>query len=88
MAGRLTRETPQYSCSNTPGTLVTVANEGVVSHWTPSSLQRRGRVWCTPPSCFAAAIGGNDNVLAVAGVGKQVDIFNNVAGNKSYSLVI
>lgn len=89
VAGCLTRETLQYSCSNTPGTLVTAANEGVVSHWTPSSLQRRGRVWCSPPSCFAAAIGGGtDNVLAVGGVGNQVDIFNNVAGNKSYSLEV
>jgi hypothetical protein len=91
VAGCLTRETPQYSCS-TPATLVTVANEGVVSHWTPSRLQRTGRVWCSPPSCFAAAIGNSENndegVLAVGGVGNQVDIFDNVMGNKSYSLTL
>lgn len=90
VAGCLTRETPQHQCSTT-GTLVTVANEGVVSHWTPSRLQRTGRVWCSPPSCFAAAIGKNaenGEVLAVGGVGNQVDIFDNVVGSKSYSLTL
>lgn len=89
VAGCLTRETPQHQCS-TVGTLVTVANEGVVSHWTPSRLQRTGRVWCSPPSCFAAAIGkiGHDDVLAVGGVGKFVDIYDNVVDSKSYSLML
>lgn len=93
VAGRFTRSTPQYSCS-TAGSLVTVANEGVVSYWTPSSLQRTGRAWCSSPSCFSAAIGGNKNdddasaMLAVGGVGNQVDIFGNIMGNKSFSLVL
>lgn len=86
LAGHMTRETPQYSCS-TASTLVTVANEGVVSHWTPLQLERRERVWCSPPSCFAAAIGNGEN-LAVGGVGNQVDIFDNVVGNKSFSLTL
>jgi len=90
VAGCLTRETLQHQCSTT-GTLVTVANEGVVSHWTPSRLQRTGRVWCSPPSCFAAAIGNKCNhgeLLAVGGVGNQVDIFDNVVDSKSYSLTL
>ena len=89
VAGCLTRETLQHQCSTT-GTLVTVANEGVVSHWTPSRLRRTGRVWCSPPSCFVASIGRMEHgeVLAVGGVGKSVDIFDNVVDNKSFSLTL
>lgn len=84
VTGGLTRETPQFMCI-TPLSLITVANEGVVSHWSPSTLQRTNRVWCSPPSAFAAAIRPDDSCLAVGGVGDLVDIFDNLT-DKSYCL--
>jgi hypothetical protein len=68
-----THETPQKLafCNNA---IVSVANESVVSHWNPLSLERTHRVWCRPPSAYAAAV-APDGKLAVAGVGTTVDLF-------------
>jgi hypothetical protein len=70
-----THETPQNLafCNNA---IVSVANESVVSHWNPLSLERTHRVWCGPPSAYAAAV-APDGKLAVAGVGNTVDLFEN-----------
>jgi hypothetical protein len=70
-----THETPQNHafCNNA---IVSVANESVVSHWNPLSLERTQRVWCQPPSAYAAAV-APDGKLAVAGVGTTVDLFEN-----------
>lgn len=70
-----TNETPQNLafCNNA---IVSVANESVVSHWNPQSLERTHRVWCGPPSAYAAAV-APDGKLAVAGVGNTVDLFEN-----------
>jgi hypothetical protein len=70
-----THETPQNLafCNNA---VVSVANESVVSHWNPLSLERTHRVWCGPPSAYAAAV-APDGTLAVAGVGTTVDLFEN-----------
>jgi hypothetical protein len=91
VAGCKTRETPQFVCCSSPTNLVTLADEGVVTHW--SQLERKQRVWCSPPSSFAAAYRKDDdnyynnynNMLAVGGVGNLVDIFDNMT-DKLYSL--
>jgi hypothetical protein len=68
-----TRETPQQLafCNNA---VVSVANESIVSHWDPFSLERTHRVWCRSPSAYAAAV-APDGKLAVGGVGNTVDLF-------------
>jgi hypothetical protein len=78
-----THETPQNLafCNNA---IVSVANESVVSHWNPLSLERTHRVWCGPPSAYAAAV-APDGKLAVAGVGNTVDLFEN-ATQKTFVL--
>lgn len=86
VAGCMTRETPQFACSS-PTSLVTVADEGVVSHWSQPQLERKHRVWCSPPSSFAVTLREKDNKLAVGGVGNHVDIFDNMT-DKVFSLTV
>lgn len=86
VAGCMTRETPQFACSS-PTSLVTVADEGVVSLWSQPQLERKHRVWCSPPSSFAVTLRDKDNKLAVGGVGNHVDIFDDVT-DKAYSLTV
>jgi hypothetical protein len=82
-----TRETPQQltaipasaeSSFLSQHNLVSVANEGVVSHWNALSLNNdnRRRLWCTPPSAYAAAVSPDGQFTAVGGVGCFVDIFD------------
>lgn len=89
-----TRETPQQLTtlpssveSVSEHNLVSVANEGVVSHFNALTLERTRRLWCTPPSAYATAVSDNGRHTAVAGVGCYIDIFN-PSGEKSLRLSI
>lgn len=91
-----TRETPQQlttlpssmeSNSVVQHNLVSVANEGVVSHFDALTLERTRRLWCTTPSGYAAAVSDDGQHTAVAGVGGYVDIFD-VSGEKFLQLSI
>jgi hypothetical protein len=64
--------------------LYSVANEGAVSFWESAfKLTQRRRFWTSPPSSKALAVswfehpngGGDERLLAVAGVGTTVDLF-------------
>mmetsp|Transcript_5682 Transcript_5682/g.8220 ORF Transcript_5682/g.8220 Transcript_5682/m.8220 type:complete len:157 (-) Transcript_5682:44-514(-) len=83
--GTTTRETPQRMVYDGID-LTTIANEGVVSHWTPSTLNRTSRVQCSPPSSYAIAT-QEDGPTAIGGVGRVVDIFSPMR-NKMYSLSV
>jgi len=91
-----TRETPQqlaiFPSSSSDAdfehhTLVSVANEGVVSHFNSLTLERTRRLWCTPPSAYATSVSEDGKYTAVAGVGCLVDVFN-ASGEKSMRLSI
>lgn len=89
-----TRETPQQLSmlpssldSGSDQSLVSVANEGVVSHFDALTLERTRRLWATPPSAYATAVSGDGKQTAVAGVGYYVDIFSR-GGEKSMRLAI
>lgn len=87
-AGSMTRETPnRMALLNGGTTLATVANEGVVSYWSPTSMKRDARVWCTPPCSYAIAVRESDGRTAVAGVGRTIDVLSS-GGSKLYSLSI
>jgi hypothetical protein len=83
-AGCATRETPNHMAFH-ESSLATVANEGVVSYWSPIRAERTGRFWCTPPCSYAIAVRESDGLTAVGGVGNTIDIFENM-GSKLYSL--
>jgi len=78
-----TRETPQQLTmspastelsNSSPHNIVSVGNEGVVSHFNALTLERTRRLWCTPPSAYSVESAGR--YTAVAGVGCLVDIFD------------
>ena len=89
-----TRETPQQ-LTILPSSaelvsehnLVSVANEGVVSHFNALTLERTRRLWSTPPSSYAASVSADGKYTAVAGVGCFVDIFS-PSGEKAIRLSI
>lgn len=89
-----TRETPQQLTILPPSAesvsehnLVSVANEGVVSHFNALTLERNRRVWSTPPSSYAVAVSDDGKYTAVAGVGQYVDLFS-PSGEKAMRLSI
>jgi hypothetical protein len=79
VASTETRETVQQLdfCNNA---IVSVANESIVSHWNPLSLDQTHRVWCRPPSVYALAVSAKGK-LAVGGVAKTVDLFEDATQN-------
>lgn len=57
--------------------LYTIANEGVVSVWdSPYRLELMQRLWSSPPSARAIVNLGS-TMVAVAGIGPKVDLFEN-----------
>ena len=80
----ITREAPQQMKFH-DDQLVSVADEGVVSYWQPSSCERQQRVWCSPPSAYAISV-RDDGLTAIAGVGGSVDILSKKV--KAFSLSI
>jgi len=86
-----TRETIQdvcYCCSfgeddYSKPQLVTVANEGVVSYWSPSKIERAGRSWLSIPSAYSVCVSGGE--MAVGGMGETIDCFASGFKSKSYS---
>ena len=79
VGGTTTRETPNRMVF-TDSSLLTLANENVVSHWSYPGGVRTHRV-VTGLSCLCAgAVGraedGYDERLAVGGVGNTVDMFD------------
>lgn len=80
-----TRETPQQlailpmsvqASTVSQDNLVSVANEGVISHWDRLSLERTRRSWCSPPSAYAVATSRDGFYIAIGGVGCFVDLFD------------
>ena len=69
--------------------LLSVANEGVVTHWDALTLDSNSkrRVWCSPPCAYAAAVSSDGLFTAVGGVGCYVDVFEQ-SGEKSMRLVL
>lgn len=84
LTATITRETPQHM-AKADRCLLTAANDGFVSHWNPTQLQRIGRLGCSSPCSYAVAIRSQDGCTAVAGVGSQVDIFRNLE-DRAFSL--
>ena len=85
-AGCATRESlNRMASSSTFSSLATIANESVVSYWSPTRVERTGRFWCTPPSSYAIAVRESDGRTAVGGVGHTVDILE-YEGPKVYSV--
>jgi WD40 repeat protein len=80
----VTRESPQQM-KFYEDQIVSVADEGVVTYWQPSSCERQQRVWCSPPSAYAVSV-RDDGLTAVAGVGGTVDILRKKT--KAYSLAV
>mmetsp|Transcript_18581 Transcript_18581/g.23587 ORF Transcript_18581/g.23587 Transcript_18581/m.23587 type:complete len:431 (-) Transcript_18581:57-1349(-) len=91
----MTRETIQNICykdgkssldktSSSPQ-LVTVANEGVVSYWSTSKMERVGRSWLSTPSAYSVCF-GNEGEMAVGGIGTTIDCFTDGLMHKSYNL--
>jgi hypothetical protein len=84
IAACVTRETPQRM-SRSGSCLITVADEGVVSHWNPTQLTRTGRFWCTSPSSYAVAVRQTDECAVIGGVGPHLDVFQNLT-DRSFTL--
>ena len=89
-----TRETPQQLTllpagneASIPYNLISVANEGIVSHYNALSLESTRKQWLSPPSAYAAAVSNDKQFTAIGGVGNFVDIFD-AAGEKSRRLSI
>ena len=73
------------SSSSSSSQLATIANESVVSYWSPTRAERTGRFWCTAPCAYAIAVRDTDGRTAVGGVGHAVDILE-YEGPKVYSV--
>ena len=70
-----TRERPQQLALYDHNTVLSVANEHWVSHWTDAlSLPSPRRVWCDAPSAYAVQV-ALDGRIAVAGVGGTVNLY-------------
>jgi hypothetical protein len=89
-----TRETPQQLAvlpvaaeSSVQHSLISVANEGIVSHYNALSLEISRKQWSSPPSSYAVAVSSDQQYSAIAGVGAFVDIFDS-AGEKTLRLSI
>jgi WD40 repeat protein len=68
--------------------LITVGNEGYVSHWNWEALRLRSRTGATPPACYALAVnkhGHHQGITAVGGYSTSVDCYA-YPGNISFSL--
>jgi hypothetical protein len=75
------------TCAASSSSLVTVANEGVVSYWSPTRIERTQRVWCTTPCGYAISVRTEDGWIAVGGVGNTIDIMES-QGTKVYSVLL
>lgn len=89
-----TRETPQHLTalptlaeSSIQHHLISVANEGIVSHYNALSLELTRKQWVSPPSAYAAAVSPDKKYTAIGGVGAYVDLFDD-AGEKSLRLTV
>jgi len=72
--------------------LITVANENVVSFWSWSLQSRQERVWCSSHSCFGLAVNqcqtsssAGNGMLAVCGASNIVDCYSSM-GNRCFGL--
>lgn len=83
---RMASYSPLSSLSSSSSSqLATIANESVVSYWSPTRAERTGRFWCTPPCAYAIDVRESDGRTAVGGVGHTVDILE-YEGPKVYSV--
>lgn len=89
-----TREIPQQLAvlpsgmeSSVQHSVLSVANEGVVSQFNALSLNVTRRQWCSPPSAYATAVSEDGKFTAIGGVGCLVDVFDST-GEKTFTLSI
>jgi hypothetical protein len=82
VTNRATTDVIQYLHYDEASTaLYSVGNESFVSYWSdPCTLRQRRRVWCHTPSGFATAVSpSSTGLVAVAGEGSTVDLYENTS---------
>ena len=75
-SGCATRESVNAVIYNpTLDNFVSGGNEGRVSYWESTSLNRSGRSWSTPPAAYTMAVDSESNIMVVGGSGGILDCF-------------
>ena len=75
-SGRVTRENINAVVHNQSlDSFVTGGNEGRVSFWESTSVERSSRSWCSPPATYSLSIDPDSNNMIVGGIGGILDCF-------------